>query len=223
MSAGPRETELGGTPGPELAEAGTVELVARAQGGEGEAREELFRRYGARVLAIARARLGARLRGALESGDILQEALLEALRGLERFEMRDESSLIRWLAQLVEHRITARASYHGAAKRSASVVPIAPADEAGGVPAGESRAQEPPSPLAGPRSLLEQRETADAVQGALAELSERQRELVLLRDYAGASWDEVARAVGAPSAAAARMLHARALVRLGALLRERGC
>jgi RNA polymerase sigma-70 factor (ECF subfamily) len=202
-------------------DAPTVQLVQRAQGGEGAAREALFARYGERILAIARARLGARLRGVLESGDILQEALLEALRGLERFEMRDESSLIRWLATLVEHRITARAGYHGAAKRSASVVPLDGVPEDGSAPGDRSR-PEPASPRAGPRTELEGRESAAAVQEALAELPEMQRELVLLRDYAGTSWAEAAEAVGAPSAAAARMMHARALVRLGELLRAKG-
>ena len=195
----------------------TVELVRRVQQGDAAAREALFARYGGRVLAIARARLGAKLRGNLESGDILQEAMLEALRGLERFEMRDESSLIRWLAQLVEHRITARASYHGASKRDMPLVPLE----------GEARPGEPSVPeltarQPGPLTQLEERESSEAVQSALAELTERQRELVLLRDYAGASWEEVARAVEAPTPAAARMLHARALVRLGALLRARG-
>lgn len=195
----------------------TVELVQRAQQGDAAAREALFARYGGRVLAIARARLGPRLRASVESGDILQEALLEALRALERFEMRDESSLIRWLAQLVEHRITARASYHAASKRDGPVVPLD-----GERPAGQPSALELASLRPGPATELERREDSDSVQSALAELPERQRELVLLRDYAGESWEEIAQAIGAPTAAAARMLHARALVRLGALLRQRG-
>ena len=195
----------------------TVELVRRAKEGDAAAREALFARYGGRVLAMVRARLGARLRGHLESGDILQDAMLEAMRGLERFEMHDESSLIRWLAQLVEHRITARASYHAASKRDAPLVPLEAGSAAGGPAVPELS-----SPQPGPASELELRETSDIVQSALAELPERQRELVLLRDYAGASWEDVAHAVSAPSAAAARMLHARALVKLGALLRARG-
>jgi RNA polymerase sigma-70 factor (ECF subfamily) len=183
----------------------TIELVRRAQEGERSACEELFSRYGTRVLAIARVRLGARLRGVLESGDILQEALLEGLAGLERFEMRDESSLIRWLARLVEHRITARARHHDVPGRGAAA------------PDARERA----SPQPGPATQLVQREDADALHAALAGLPENQREVVLLRDFAGASWEEVARAIEAPTAGAARQLHVRALVRLGARLRER--
>lgn len=188
----------------------TVELVRRAQAGEGAAREELFARYSARVLAMVRARLGQKMRAALESSDILQEALLEALRGLERFQMTDESSLIRWLATLVDHRITARASYLNAAKR-APAVPLEDETAAG------ERASAP-----GPATELVGRERDKAVLTALAELPERYRELVLLHDYAGASWEVVAQQTGLASPAAARMMHARALVKLGALLRAHG-
>ena len=195
----------------------TVELVRRAQAGESVAREELFTRYRGRVLAIARTRLGAKLRGMLESTDILQEALTEAAGGLERFEMRDESSLIRWLALLVEHRITAKAAYHAAARRAAAVVPLEP-------PSVDGASDEIPFPSETPTPSVElvRREENDAVQAALARLPEHLRELVLLRDYAGSSWEEVAKAVGAPSPNAARMMHARALARLGEALRGMG-
>jgi hypothetical protein len=46
--------------------------------------------------------------------------------------------------------------------------------------------------------------------------------VALLRDYAGTPWEEVARELGLQSPAAARMMHARALTKLGALLRARG-
>ena len=51
---------------------------------------------------------------------------------------------------------------------------------------------------------------------------EQYRELILLRNYAGASWESVAEETNRPSAAAARMMHARAVVELGKLLREAG-
>ena len=194
----------------------TIDLVQRAREGSGDAREELFARYGDRVLAIVRARLGRRLRANVESRDILQDALAEAVGGLERFEMRDDSSLIRWLATLVEHQITAKADYWGAAKRDPGrEVAREGVDEEGGdlpLPADD------PSPS----MVVGASEEAETVIDCIRGLPERQRELILLRDYSGASWQEVADAVGAPSPGAARMLHARAVARLGKLLRERG-
>lgn len=50
---------------------------------------------------------------------------------------------------------------------------------------------------------------------ALSELPNDMRELLLLRDFAEVSWEEIARAVNAPSAEAARMRHTRARALLG--------
>ncbi len=195
---------------PSSEELPTLELVRRVQDGDLVAREALFARYRERVLAIARVRLSAGLRRHFESVDILQEALLEALRGLDRFEMRDESSLIRWLAVLVERRIAARARALRAVKRAQP--------EVGGDPEvqGRERVGQGPSPSAEAVA----HEQSARVQGALAELAERHRELILLRDYAGSSWEAIATELGLASPDAARMLHARALVKLGALLRR---
>jgi len=195
----------------------TRELLQSAQHGDAAASAELFERLAPRVLPIVRVRMGARLRAALESGDILQEALVEALRGLDRFEMREESSLIRWLAKLVDHRISARAAYLNAAKRAEPAAPLDGREEG-----GDGARIEPPARTVTPSLDLRSRERDGAVQEALAELPEHQREVVLLRDYAGASWEDVARELGYPSAAAARMMHTRTLVRLGAMLRARG-
>ena len=47
------------------------------------------------------------------------------------------------------------------------------------------------------------------------------RELILLRDYALASWEETARAVNAASVHAAQEKYRRAQIRLASLLRQR--
>jgi DNA-directed RNA polymerase specialized sigma24 family protein len=75
-----------------------------------------------------------------------------------------------------------------------------------------------PLPLDATASEEEQR----IVEACLAELPEEYRELILLRNYAGASWESVAEETGRPSAAAARMMHARAMVELGKLVRAGG-
>ena len=62
---------------PDLMELSTVELVRRLPDGDSDVREALFARYRERVLIIARARLSPGLRTKVDSGDILQEALLK--------------------------------------------------------------------------------------------------------------------------------------------------
>jgi DNA-directed RNA polymerase specialized sigma24 family protein len=52
----------------------------------------------------------------------------------------------------------------------------------------------------------------------VARLAENHREVIVRRTYLGASWEEVARQLGCPSADAARQLHRRATIALAKLL-----
>ena len=162
-----------------------------------EALKRLRELYGDRVWKLVRLRLGARLRKMVDSGDILEEAFRAAVRSLDSFEMREEASLINWLSRLVERQIIAAPDYHGEKKRDELRQPL---------------------PLEATASEEEQR----IVEACLQELAEEYRELILLRNYAGASWETVAEETGLPSPAAARMAHARAMLELSKLVRARG-
>lgn len=195
----------------------TVDLVREAQSGRSDARNELFQRYSDRVLGIVRARIGPRLRRNVESGDIAQEALIEALQSLDRFETRGESSLIRWLATIVQNRISARAKYFGAERRS-SAREIA----LDGLGNEHDSSIDPPARVNTPSLEVRNAEEQGLVEECLHELPENYRELILMRDYAGSSWEEVAESIGGTSPDAARMMHTRARTQLGKLLQARG-
>ncbi len=197
----------------------TLDLVRLAQAGELEAADELFRRYEDRVQKIVRIRLGPRLRGALDSADIRQEAMLTAFQKLGGFEMHEESSLIRWLSRIVENKIHDKLKYHAAQKHDPGrQVSLAPSP---GAPSGDLAACLADGRLPTPSVEVGRSQTAEAVRGCIAALPERHREVILLRDYAGCSWEEVAAELGT-TPGGARMLHARALNRLGSKLRAEG-
>ena len=65
-----------------------LELIRDAQGGDESAYDRLFRRYQDRVRLAIRLRMGPRLRGVLDSGDVLQETLLTAVRFVQLLEDR---------------------------------------------------------------------------------------------------------------------------------------
>jgi RNA polymerase sigma-70 factor, ECF subfamily len=200
----------------------SLELVQRAQEGDRDALDRLLERHSARVLAIVRFRLGPRLRQSVESGDILQETLLAAVKAFPTFEMRDEGSLIHWLAKLVERQIIAQADYHGAKKREAARrVSLDRTRTGSGALTGSVpllHADQTTAPL----EKLERAEERALVERAMDELPEEYRELLIQRNYAGSSWESVAEETGRPSAAAARMMHARAMLELAKLLRQYG-
>jgi len=191
----------------------TIDLVRRAQDGDAQALQALFGRYYERVRRMVRLRLGAALRHRLDSGDILQETFMEALRTFDRFEMRDQGSFINWLARLAENRIRDAADYHRALKRSAGrEVPLSPGDQSTEVDLGLQAGGLLPSESA------DAAEQVQRLEAAIERLSDEERELILLRNYAGAAWETVARITGRPSPDAARVAHKQVIVRLSQLM-----
>ncbi len=195
----------------------TLQLVRRVQDGDRDALQPLFERYYERVRRIVRVRLGAPLRSRLDSGDIVQETFLAALKGFDRFDLRDEAALIHWLSVLAENRIRDAADYNDAGKRAAGrEVPLASPGRSGTVyldPAADG-----PSPA----DKAANDEQVLRLEDAITALPDDLREIVLLRDYAGMAWEDIAARVGRPSPDAARMAHGKALLLLAAHMREHG-
>lgn len=190
----------------------SVELVARAQGGDMDAFNRLFERYYERVLHIVRIRLGPRLRSYLEAEDIIQETFIAAVRTFERFEMRHESALIAWLARLAENKINEAADYHHAQKRDRRrdrALEYVRSNMASG-----TLKFDPPASIDLPVDQVRDKELTAIMEECLAELSEDQREVILLRLYHKGSWAWVAEQLGRPSEAAARELFRRAKIAL---------
>jgi len=198
----------------------SLDLVRSAQGGNPEALDRLFSRYYERVRRVVRMRLGRKLRSSLESGDILQETFAVAVKGFDRFEMREEASLINWLSKLAERQIIAAADYHGAKKRDRDMEVAMDAPQTG-TGTSEFRLEFGAS-VPGPDELAAADEEALLVELSMEQMSEEYRELLILRNYVGASWEHIAETVGSPSPDAARMMHARGMIELGKHLRERG-
>ena len=159
----------------------TLELVARIRAGDQAAWTDLYSRYRDRLLFAVRCRLGAALRLRMESEDILQSVMLEALGELPTFVPRGADSLRHFLHVLITRKIQDRADTFGAAKR-----------------AGET-SLDASGPLAA-RTETEV-EYTDArrfvsLERAMARLPDDLREVVLLRKVDGRSSAEVAKRLG---------------------------
>ena len=189
-----------------------------AQQGHGDAMNEIFARYSDRVRKIVGMRLGSEMRAVEDSGDILQKAFVDAFRNLDRFTMRDESSLLRWLATIAKNRILESQRSGLAARRDRRrEVPIEAPDGAGGVRSLPLLAN-----LCTPSMEIGRAEEAGTVRDCISSLPERYREVIIQRDYVQSSWAEIAEELDFPSPDAARALYDRGLNKLGAELRRRG-
>jgi len=204
------------TPSPPLSNEGLGHssiLVGRARAGDRAALDELFARYYEPVHRIARIRLGARLRAFIDCQDLVQEVFLNAQQGLDRFEVRSHSSIIRWLSAILENRI--RDAYkraHAQKRGGLATVPLE-ADER-----SDDAEPELASPATSPSLGASRNELRELYDQSVAELTGEAREVVVLRDIALSSWEEIADALGRPSPEAARELYRRTQSRLADLL-----
>ncbi len=180
----------------------TEQLLARIRRGDAAAREQLLARYWPALRRWARGRLPAMARGIGDTEDLVQVTLLKALDKMSGFEPRGPGSFMAYVRKSLLNR---RNDWIRAARR-------------------RPQAEELPTdlPLPGPSPLERAigRERLEAYEEALATLPETQQEAVVLRVEMGFTHAEVANAVGCPSPNAARMMVARALVRLAEVMDE---
>src|SRR5262245_6458814 len=83
----------------------TDQLLDRASGGDGDARQQLLDRHRARLRAMVAARLDRRLAPRLDPSDVVQEALDKAARRLDDY-LRDRPlPFYPWLRQFACERV----------------------------------------------------------------------------------------------------------------------
>ena len=149
------------------------QCVAHARGGDASAFEELVRTYEAPVHRLALRMCGGRAEDAQE---VAQEAFLAAWRGLPRF--RGQCRFSSWLYKLTAN---AAVDHLRREKRRPAAVPL-------------ENAGEPADPHT-PQEELERRELHRAVQQALDRLTPEHREVLLLRQMQGLSYQEIGAAL----------------------------
>lgn len=164
-----------------------AQLLALAQRGDVAAFETLTRSCVNRVFAVVLRLVGDHA----EAEDVVQEALLRAWRGIDRF--RGNSAFFTWLCRIAINE--ANRSLERGARRPQTVDPT------------DERVQESPSDDLGPARLAEYRELSTALGEALAAIPLPYRAAVILRDVEGLSTREAADVAGIGEAALKSRLH----------------
>ncbi|MBI5095982.1 MAG: sigma-70 family RNA polymerase sigma factor [Candidatus Hydrogenedentes bacterium] len=158
-------------------------LVAQVLSGQRESFNTLVRRYMRMVEAVAY----ARSRNHADAEDVAQETFVRAFTSLHT--LRDTERIGAWLAVIARNvcaQVRARAERRRELERSAEVSEPAPASD------------------------LEQKETEELLRRHLDALDDEQREILMLRYFAGHSVVDVAKILDvSPAAAAKRLQRAR--------------
>ena len=188
----------------------TRNLVSRALEQDREAIDLLFVRYRDRLRAALRKLIGPKYRLLMaDSEDATHDAILSALKRLHQFEYRGEGSFLAWLLKGAEYEIVRRIRALETRKRTAT----------GGVIAIDDQVEQAVATKdATPSQLHDESELAERIRVALAQLPDREREIIVLRRYLELDTDEICAEMGLPTEGAVRALLSRAQARLSGLL-----
>jgi RNA polymerase sigma-70 factor, ECF subfamily len=191
------------------------ELLARARAGDTAARDLLFQRCRNYLAVVARSQVESWMQAKVDASDIVQQTLLEAHRGFDRFQGGTEGEWLAWLRQILNHNAADFIrQFHGTDKRQARrEVPIALGPDASG---GDSFLH-PAARGDTPSQQLMEKERDMEVADALTQLPPDYQEVIVLRNLQRLPFDEVARRMNR-SRPAAQMLWMRAIRQLQELL-----
>jgi RNA polymerase sigma-70 factor, ECF subfamily len=181
----------------------TLELIEQARAGDRDALHDLLVRYRERLLGRIRLMMGAEARRYADSQDFLQGAFVEVIAAFDRAELTSEPSLLRWMTSIARNNI--RDSLRRRREQALEAFSASLDDRDG---------------RASPVSEAALRERVDRLIELLERLDEREREVIELRDFEGLDYRAVGARLGL-GASGARMLHTRALIRIGQMIGPR--
>jgi RNA polymerase sigma factor (sigma-70 family) len=174
----------------------SFQLLLKARAGSPDATDRLCAHYLPKLQRWAHGRLPGSARAALETGDLVQEVLMHALKHLATFEPEHEWSFQAYLRQSLINRL--RDEGRRTPKRSLAE------------PIDDSHPSRDPSPL----DQAIGSEAVERYEAALARLGPTDQQAIVARCEWGMSHKEVAEMLGKNSSGAAQVAVHRALVRL---------
>jgi len=195
----------------------TRELVAGVRAGDRAAVDRLFARHRDALRRLIELRLDRAVRRRVDASDIVQESLVEAHRRLDAYLAGDAMPFHLWLRRIALDRIVDAHRRHRVARRRS-----VDRERALSAPRPDDRSsldllRELTDRQATPAAAALRKELARRFQGAIEQLGDDDREVIVMRHFEGLSNQEVATALEL-SEPAAGMRHLRALRRLRGVL-----
>ncbi len=193
----------------------TSALLERVGRGDRRALEQLLSRGRPGLREFVDYHLDARLRTRLDPSDVVQEVQLEVVRRIDDFLQRRPMPFHVWLRKTAYERLLNLRRDHGRARRDlerevrlpdrSSLLMVRPLLHGSASPSRQAEAHE----------------FAERVSRAVAELPERDREILTMRHAQELSYEEIGYLLDIKPAAA-RQRYGRALIRLQAALSAHG-
>ena len=194
----------------------TEELIERAGRGDALARQELLVRHQARLRQMIAVRMDRRLGARLDPSDVVQEVFADACQKLGNYLQERPLPFYPWLRQLAWERLVKLHQRHIRAQKRSTTreqrYDMALSDES-----AMALANRLLTSGSSPSRQAMRAELRHRVQAALAQLADRDREVLVMRYLEQLSTREIAAVLGIAEGAV-KTRHLRALQRLRGLL-----
>ena len=171
-----------------------AELVSRFKEGDRDAFSEIVRRYQDRVYSLA----FRWMRDRTLAEEVAQDVFLALYRSLGRF--RGDSQLSTWIYRVVVNHCKNRKLYR--TRRKMDQHEALEGDRGDDAPARQIPAEGP-----GTDARVHQEEARELLHAALEKLDEEQRQIVILRDIQGLSYEEISDLLGVARGTVKSRLH----------------
>ncbi len=182
-----------------------LELLERWHGGDAEALSDLVAHVLPQITRLVRSRMGQELRSVEETGDLVQESLVQVLRDGPRFRIADDQQFSHLLARIVENTIRMRLRHFRRERRD------------------RNRQERLPTVLdldasaTRPSMAAEKAEEEAWLQLAVELLDPDYREIIVLRNWHELSFEQIGQRFGV-TGEAARTRFQRALASLAGVV-----
>jgi RNA polymerase sigma-70 factor (ECF subfamily) len=192
-------------------------LIERARRDERGALDRLLDSYRNYLRLLARTGIDASLQGKADPSDLVQDALLKASQRFDQFRGATDAELAGWLRQILARCLADFVRrYRTGGRRASREQSLDRLVDRSSQALAQVLADKDTSPSAS----AARRDLGVVLSDALAELSEDQREVIVLHHLEGLGWDEVARRLGRTTGAVQK-LWSRALKQLRPLMDQR--
>jgi RNA polymerase sigma-70 factor (ECF subfamily) len=184
------------------------EWVNCALKGDPEAIAKLYHLYEGRLRAAIKERLGKKLRGQMDSADLIQSVWGDVLKDLDDFEYQGPESFFQWILVRLIHKIQDKGKHFSRKKRDLKrVKPIKTDFEFSG------NEPLPPSPKRSPSQTAISKERLEKLTSILKLFPEHQQQVLILKIRDELEYEEIGKVIG-KSADATRMIYKRSLQKL---------
>lgn len=207
----------GGSPG--RSDPDEEALVQRMLAGDREALEHLLEQHLPGLEAFVRLRVGRAFGQREGASDVVQSACRDIVLGADGFRYGGPEGFRKWLYAVAARKVADKFAFHNAQCRDiAREAPNSPALRGLSDPARSVLARLS-GVFASPSQAAEGAELLERLAGALEQLEEDEREVVLLSRVAGLPRSEVAEAMDRTEASVRNLLH-RSLVKLSGMITD---